>query len=151
MKYDVIGSCGHKYTVQLFGKNSNREYWLERLTGEPCDECKKVAQEQARAKENEEAANWAVENNMPALKGTEKQVAWAETLRRSLYKYMQALGEKVKPDFKEIYENFLSDTFSNQEAKWYIEHREWCDDKYPDLSKHNIKEAFFMYKSQNSN
>ena len=52
MKYDVIYSCGHEGTVELFGKGSERErklYWYEHEA--VCPECYK---KQLREKEEKE-------------------------------------------------------------------------------------------------
>ena len=78
MKYEVKMSCGHVETVELFGKTADRERkiaWLEK--NGICEECKKAEREAA----DRAAAESAKENGWVELKGSEKQIAWAESIR----------------------------------------------------------------------
>lgn len=75
MKYDVTYSCGHKGTVELYGKTSDREAkirWYE--SSAVCPECYKKQQQEA-------ADKTATEYELPELEGSEKQIAWANTIR----------------------------------------------------------------------
>lgn len=78
-KYDVTHACGHTTTYQLVGPNRQREYRLGRLESEECSACR-------NARQNAESAEAAKKVGLPALAGTEKQIAWAETVRASLVK-----------------------------------------------------------------
>lgn len=87
MKYTVKYSCGHTGTVELFGKESERERkiaWYERAG--MCPECYATA----RKAEQEKAA---AEYSLPELVGTEKQVAWAEKIRM---KFIELREEQAK-------------------------------------------------------
>jgi len=72
-KYYVTFSCGHEARVELFGKGTDRERkiaWYEREG--LCPECYKAAKRAESKKANE---------GLPELKGSEKQIAWAERIR----------------------------------------------------------------------
>lgn len=76
-KYDVTYSCGHNGTVQLFGKESERATkisWFE--NSGMCPDCYRAKQEQKIVSANA---------NLPALTGSEKQIAWALRIRAERY------------------------------------------------------------------
>ena len=75
-KYTIKYACGHEGTVDLFGKSKTREYEIKRLEKGDCPEC----EARLTAKEN---AAFAEERGLPELVGTERQVQWANTLRRT--------------------------------------------------------------------
>lgn len=77
-KYEVTYSCGHSDTVQLFGKNEERERKLKWMANSLCPECyKKWKQEKDESTVKEALGNI----ELPALKGTEKQIEYAKSLR----------------------------------------------------------------------
>ena len=77
-KYDVTYACQHSGLVNLIGPHKQREYRLERLATEDCENCKLAA-----AKERAAAASTAAAAaGIPVLSGTPKQVAWAATIRQ---------------------------------------------------------------------
>lgn len=74
-KYDITYSCRHNGTVDLVGKHTDREQkiaWYEQTA--VCPECYKA--QQLKAAEAKTASL-----GLPELDGSEKQVAWANTLR----------------------------------------------------------------------
>jgi len=85
-QYHVTHTCGHTHTHHLTGKHSAREWRIGRLEVEACPDCQRVAREQARAAENAKNAEAAKSAGLPTLTGSEKQVAWAETIRLSWVK-----------------------------------------------------------------
>ncbi|MCG8971847.1 hypothetical protein [Streptomyces sp. CL12-4] len=76
-KYTVTRKCGHDERVDLIGPHRKREQTLEWMEGGDCYACV----EAQREKENAESAAAAKVAGWPVLTGTERQVAWAETLR----------------------------------------------------------------------
>lgn len=85
-KYDITYTCGHKGTVELFGRSKDRERkftWLKNSC--KCPECEQKEREErinARKATFEDATG-----RKPAeLKGTEKQIRWAEDIRSSVIK-----------------------------------------------------------------
>ena len=79
MKYEVTYSCGHVGTVQIYGTAAEREKkiaWYENYA--VCPDCyKKARQEEATT-----AAKQAKADGLPALTGSEKQIRWAESIRK---------------------------------------------------------------------
>lgn len=75
--YTVTHFCGHDEDHQLYGKHSSRDRRRERMAEEPCSDCQKAA----RAAHNAQCAEANVEAGLPALKGSNKQIAWAESIR----------------------------------------------------------------------
>lgn len=82
MKYEILHSCGHVATVQLYGKAELREKQKQNLEKEICDECFEKQETQ-----KDEAKGY------PELTGSQKQINWAKKLRR---KQFEAIGEKLK-------------------------------------------------------
>ena len=119
-KYDVTYACGHTETVNLYGKTSERERkiaWMEENC--ICPACYK-AEQQAKAAETNAAYD------LPELVGTEKQVAWAETLRAEIFKEIADLEKKagmpaVEADGK--FAEFFVWLKSQKEARFWIDNR----------------------------
>lgn len=94
-KYNVTYSCGHDGTEQLFGKMEDRERklsWYSRVG--VCPSCYK-----AKMSQEVEAASVG----LPALQGSENQVAWAAKLRiEMLDRVVGATRDKVRTIFARI-------------------------------------------------
>ena len=73
-KYEIHHACGCVRTVNLYGHHKDRERTIEWLETQECPECK-------RQRENEESAAKAKAAGRPELTGSEKQIAWANTIR----------------------------------------------------------------------
>lgn len=82
-KYEIHHCCGHVRTVNLYGKTADRNRTIEWLESQPCPDCK-------REEENAESAKKAAAENRPVLTGSEKQVAWANTLREEVISEINA-------------------------------------------------------------
>lgn len=76
--YQIIYKCGHEDTKQLYGKCADRESYIawarENLVCPKCREAKRQARNQLAAQRNAAAG-------MCALRGSRKQVGWAESIR----------------------------------------------------------------------
>ncbi len=81
MHYTVEYACGHYGDVELFGKGKDREARLDWLATLDCPDCR----EKEHQAQSSKSAAAAAELNFPSLRGTPKQVAWAETIRMELY------------------------------------------------------------------
>lgn len=85
MKYEIMHSCGHVATVQLYGKTELREKKRQSLEKEICDECfEKKETQKDKAK------------GYPELTGSQKQINWAKKLRRKQFEAIEAKLEKYK-------------------------------------------------------
>ncbi len=68
--------CKEEYRVQMYGPIKQREWKIENWNG-ICDECR----EKNRQAKNEADALRNKDAGLPDLTGSEKQIAWAETIR----------------------------------------------------------------------
>ncbi len=95
-KYTTTHACGHTSdTVQLFGKLDQREYTLSQIAKRNCPSCAAAS------------AKSSADPTLPALTGSDKQIAWAYQIRSN------AISRH--PDTAQ-----LRDVTS---AKWFIDHR----------------------------
>ena len=96
-KYDVTcPACETTYRVALFGKNKDREWKLENFDW-TCDECREKQFKERCRKESESAAATNAETGLPPLQGSEKQIAWAETIRA---KILDGAAPQTEEEFK---------------------------------------------------
>lgn len=119
MKYEVKMSCGHVETVELFGKTADRERkiaWLEK--NGICEECKKAEREAA----DRAAAESAKENGWAELKGSEKQIAWAESIRAEKMAEMEKMPA-ANDQTNAIKEKIMETMAGINESRWWIDSR----------------------------
>lgn len=98
MKYNITHKCGHESTMNLTGPYKERESRIEWLSSQDCTDCYRAAQlEAAKAK--------ATAENMAELQGSEKQIAWAETIRAKKISQISAIaeGEQDKNALHKLY------------------------------------------------
>jgi len=95
-KYSVKHSCGHTVEVQLYGKGSERERKLEWLAEQDCPACEKAAAAAKHSAANAEAAEANAEAGLATLQGSDKQIAWAETIRAQFIPGLQAKLAEVQ-------------------------------------------------------
>ena len=116
-KHDIKYTCGHTGTVNIIGPHRSRQSRIAYLESGECFDCFKqhsseVAREQAR------------ELELPALVGTEKQVAWAETLRLAKLEEIEAVVEHLdesQRNYRQILiavESISSETAAKQWIEW---------------------------------
>lgn len=76
----VTFSCGH--TGQVAGyRRADVDYKVEMAPTRLCPDCWRAEQQKENDAENAAAAASPVNAGLPALTGTEKQIAWATTIR----------------------------------------------------------------------
>lgn len=125
-KYDVqCRQCGAEMTVQLFGPHRTREWKIDHYDWQ-CDACKEAAKQAA----TEAAARAAAEAGLPELEGSEKQVAWAETIRQKFVdeadkyrKMYDTMDPEEAKDHREKFENAVSDILGRTSARFWIDNR----------------------------
>lgn len=135
-------SCEHEGRVNITGPVKNRQWIADRKFEGLCPKCYEKHLEEERIKANEAAAEKAKEMELPELQGTEKQVAWANTLRQKMIDEINEgikLHEDInKPKIAENYRIALDYMINNKTtAKYYIDNR---DESILDLSKQLYKE-----------
>jgi hypothetical protein len=83
-QYDIHFSCGHTETRQLFGKTKDREWRISEWERSGlCSKCWEAERQRQFDEENAVAMEKAKEYGLPDLTGSEKQIAWATTLRQN--------------------------------------------------------------------
>lgn len=95
-KYQVTFSCGHTETVQLFGKTKDRERWIKWAEeNKLCQDCWQAAKEEQRQQATAAAIEENISYGLPSLTGSEKQVAWAETIRAEMVQKIEQAMENL--------------------------------------------------------
>lgn len=110
-KYKITYACGCTKIVQLYGPESIRRVVAERLRSQQCPECK-----------GESAAEEAQTAGLVSLKGSPKQIAWAESIRMNAFNHHRILSREASG-----YGDFFRDTvrllLNEPSAHWWISNR----------------------------
>lgn len=127
-------SCGHKGRVDIVGPIKHRQWKADRHFEKLCPDCYKKHLEEERIRANEEAAKKAKEMELPELQGTEKQVAWANTLRQNLIDEFEGIEEQayerrarryeIKAKYAELPIVLHYILMTHNSAKYYIDNRD---------------------------
>lgn len=142
-KYDVTYICGHSDTIQLYGPGRDREWKLAREESKLCPECYKKHLDEERARQNAEAAEANQAAGLPALEGTEKQIAWAESIRFNIQNKFKELIKALRSHLEhsagegsedsewgrtkrriEKYEKSMKLILQRSSAHWWIDNRD---------------------------
>lgn len=120
-KYTITHTCGHTEEVQLFGPYKDRESRIKWLESKPCPDCIKAAATQAA---NEASA----ERGLAPLTGTDKQTAWAVTIREGVYKCIDMLAGVAdkfgNAEATKMVAGWTAELDKHTEAKWWIDNRD---------------------------
>lgn len=131
-------SCGHEGRVNIIGPTKDRQRKSDWHFSGLCPECYKKQLEEERAAANKEAAEKSAEMELPTLTGTEKQIAWANTLRiRFVEEFNETFfgrkrnkvtlwdegGNPVMEEVSTIYASFDWGIKSKVEARFWIDQR----------------------------
>lgn len=116
-KYTITHTCGHTSELQLFGPMSQREWLIKREEEGMCTACYREWQATQSAKQNKELG-------LPELKGTEKQIAWAEKIRRQAVEELDRVGRLVPEGTIDQYREGLNLMYGKNHASWWIDHRD---------------------------
>lgn len=130
-KYDVTYTCGHTDTIQIYGPGRDRERKLANEESKLCPDCYKAKLEADRQKQNAEAAEANQAAGLPKLEGTEKQIAWAESIRKSMIDhiieyYISQITDEAKAEHPEEYERVMKGFEAlkrHTDASWWIDNR----------------------------
>lgn len=132
-------SCGHEGRVDIGGPTKDRQRKADWKFSGLCPECYKKHLEEEKERQNQEAAEKSAEMELPELTGTEKQIAWANTIRVKKVSTVNAVIEKISKEMekrgvdvipgknvgiKEISEAVDYFVCGHTDAKWWIEHRD---------------------------
>jgi hypothetical protein len=122
-KWEITRSCGHVETVQIGGKVAARDEVAEYEATKSCYACYKAEQDEKRAAANAKAAAENKETGLPTLTGSEKQIAWAESIRSAAAKEIGELVATAKPEMAAVVNQAAEGILSATESKWWIDHR----------------------------
>lgn len=126
-------TCGKSFEVSAVKQNRREaDRWAEWAgkTYDECSECYKERLARERAEENKRAAEVSAERKWPVLQGSEKQVAWANTIRMVYISRLEETlagceegGERAKGLI--TMRDFILETYTD--ARFWIDNR---DDYY---------------------
>ena len=147
MLYSGTFSCGHEGKVNIIGKAKDREWKIERAFSNMCPDCYKKWLEEEHQRKNKEAMEEAKEMDLPELTGTEKQIAWANTLRKkfvdTVEDRIESLKTKNAPKKTKRYQETLDHILlTKTEAKYYIDNRYQLVEDVIDSFKEEYKKGF---------
>lgn len=133
-KYTVDHTCGHTETHQLIGPHKERDRKLNWLGTTLCSSCYRAEQDRKREKANAKASEANKSNGLPDLEGSDKQIAWAESIRLRVCELIRKSEVHVREEIAECeYSDqicleitdaltLLTDEIVQQtSAKWWIE------------------------------
>jgi hypothetical protein len=132
-KYEITYRCGHTGIEQRYGKLADRESYMEwATTNKDCPDCYAKNREAERQTERQQAV--IANQGLIALIGSEKQIAWAETIRASMLKGSADIAaraaeqmESDNPDRRRAGEfaiEIITQLCNEARATWWISNRE---------------------------
>ena len=127
----ACATCGKKFEIRVRKSNSREAASFEKWAKENITECKECEKARLQAKYDEgnaNAAEAAAEMGYPELIGTEKQVAWANTIReKALAELRDTFMDPECPE-KHLYRRLAFTGISHlilrmRQAAWWIDHQ----------------------------
>ena len=87
--YTIKHTCGHEIDQQIYGPDTRgqRQFKANRLADQPCSDCQAAARAAGQAAQNRLSAAESAE--LPTLTGSERQIAWATTIRLGFMEQIQ--------------------------------------------------------------
>jgi hypothetical protein len=126
-------SCGHEGRVNIIGPVKDREWKKEREFSNMCPDCRCKKFEEEREQKTQESFEKAKEMDLPELTGSEKQIAWAVSLRQQLIDGIEGISDLEKKTLLKRYgitdedirkiKLYIIETKTS--AKYYIDHRHY--------------------------
>lgn len=128
-KYYITYMCGHDGTVQIYGPINLRGATAERKEGEMCPACLQEKWRADRIAENTAAAEESKVAGWPVLAGTEKQIAWAETLRAAAMPRLETMAAHCSAKLTASPDDALTQQISSLISTWIGEKsaKEWIE------------------------
>ena len=135
----ICKTCGKTFEVVAYRQNSRMarqfEEWAEENIVE-CDACKAERIAAQRAEENAKAAEKVAERGWPELTGSEKQVAWATTIRENGMDELLKGIDKIRnsrhcdEEALKIGERAIEEMLSHTQASWWIDRRDGIENTF---------------------
>lgn len=122
--------CKKEYVVDLFGKIKDRERRVKNWSG-LCESCK--------SKKGVLAADQNKKNGMAELKGSEKQVRWANQIRAKKIAGVEEILGNVKAENQGLAREVLNWLKTNNVASWWIDHRNFTANDLIALAEKTVR------------
>lgn len=141
-KYTINHTCGHQVTIQLYGSNKDRERRIAYLETIECEECRK-------SRANAAAAEANAARGLADLAGTEKQVAWANTIRDNAYRCLDSLAPlATNEQAKAMMDGWRAKMDATTDAKWWIDNRyDIPNISEPQAARENVRKFNDLFKA----
>ena len=128
--------CGHTEKHRLYGMAEEQDVQEQKIAARKCSAC--IQAEQNAERDGRNATN-AAENaaaGLPALEGTPKQIAWAETIRAEARRGFEALdvshldyewwdsanqSPRTRARAEQLIRDDIARTMARTQAAWWIE------------------------------
>lgn len=150
--YYGVFSCGHEGRVNIIGPGKDRQRKADYQFSGLCEDCYKEYLKEKREKDNAEAAQIAIEMELPELTGSEKQVAWANTLRNKLINNFNDLLELTDKQIRNIQRLYQIEKFNKKnidttldyilgnrkDSRYYIDNRGYINNAIIELIEREI-------------
>lgn len=122
--YHIVHACGHTQAHQIAGPMKDRKHQEARIAEKLCDTCYRAKLATERAAINAIAATAATRQGLPALAGSEKQIAWAATIRQAALEAVEKLPIKDSDLAQQKFAALKAALLGHIEANWWIDHRD---------------------------
>ncbi|MFE3610417.1 hypothetical protein [Streptomyces goshikiensis] len=125
MRYEITHSCGHRATADILGTNAHgeREGRADWLASRPCPDCARRQRTAEYQRLNEHAAARGRRAGWAPLEGTDRQTAWAETIRvEKTDELRDALGrvtDRATAEILQLWDRLVIARQTN--AAWWID------------------------------
>ena len=123
-KYQVTYACGHTDTIQLYGKEADREKRLAYLATIDCPDCYHNKQLQAAK---------AQTAGLPDLQGSDKQINWATQIRAEVYAALDKYSKLIEADqtareqgkivARKMFADFRAAMTAHTDCRFWIDNR----------------------------
>lgn len=123
-KFDITYRCGHTGTEDIQGPQKDRARKAEYAATKLCPACFTTQQEATRRETQEAAKSANAADGLAALTGSEKQIAWAETLRADRLAAMEAMLATYTQAPAELVAAIRTWARQQTAATWWIDHRD---------------------------
>lgn len=130
--YFKCSQCGD--SVVVIGQNRSAADRLAQYRQDQkslCHDCWDKQRAEQRAADSQAAAESAAQTGLPALTGSEKQIAWAETIRRENLSRLTALADGLEGDHAALVAEATDLIRAQDRAAWWIDTRGeyWWQDR----------------------
>ena len=132
-------SCGHEGQVYFPGSRKAVEWRAEREFERVCPECQAIENEKEASALREKYG--AADADLPMLKGTDKQILWAEKIRNKFREEVRSFtSKKSYSDDEMIIRIAIDQILEIASAKWWIENKDAATRMIKKYASANIDE-----------